>query len=58
VADVAPPVVEIAREPEPEPVHAPEPEPESVMATEPLIDPNEITAPPPAPKRGWWRGRG
>ncbi|WP_374655307.1 Rne/Rng family ribonuclease [Phenylobacterium sp.] len=38
------PVVETAGEPEP----APEP-----VAREP--DPNEIVAPPPVPKKGWWR---
>jgi ribonuclease E len=55
-------VAEVAPEPEPEPLAAvaeqpvvqlvqePEPEPEPA-----LPDPAEISAPPAAPKRGWWR---
>ncbi|MFT4075586.1 MAG: Rne/Rng family ribonuclease [Asticcacaulis sp.] len=31
-------------------VAAPEP-----VATDPVVDPNEISAPPEKPKRGWWR---
>ncbi|MBX9576213.1 MAG: Rne/Rng family ribonuclease [Caulobacteraceae bacterium] len=45
-------------EPEPEPVAA-EPEPKADRARAPLHstedDPAQITAPPPKPKRGWWR---
>ena len=58
----AEPVAEIAAAPQPEP----EPQPEPVLATaataepEPAPtpaapDPAEITAPPAAPRRGWWR---
>ncbi|MBI1683570.1 Rne/Rng family ribonuclease [Caulobacter hibisci] len=54
---VAEPVVEAAPEPVVEAVAAPEPaavEPEPAPApAEP--DPAEITTPPAAPKRGWWR---
>ncbi len=48
---VVAPVVEAAREPE----AAPEPEP--AVSVEALVaaDPAQITAPPPKPKRGWWR---
>lgn len=45
---VAEPVVEAAPEPAPEPVVVAAP-----AAAEP--DPNEIVAPPPVPKKGWWR---
>ncbi|WP_031236774.1 Rne/Rng family ribonuclease [Asticcacaulis sp. AC460] len=48
VEDLTPVVAEVAPEPEPEPVKVLEP-----VAAEP--DPNEITAPPEKPKRGWWR---
>ena len=40
----------------PEPVVAAEPEPEPEAEREP--DPAEITAPPAAPRRGWWRRGG
>jgi ribonuclease E len=44
-------------EPEPEPVKAtaPEPAPTNQPAPPPPYDANEIVAPPPTPKRGWWR---
>ncbi|MFC0632892.1 Rne/Rng family ribonuclease [Brevundimonas balnearis] len=51
-------------EPEPAPVAAeapteaaPEPAPQPVVSVAELIaeDPAQITAPPPKPKRGWWR---
>jgi ribonuclease E len=58
-------VLETAMEPEPEPTPAPEPvaavvEPEPTPAAPSLDeiianDPAQITAPPPKPKRGWWR---
>ncbi|HEY2356801.1 MAG TPA: Rne/Rng family ribonuclease [Phenylobacterium sp.] len=38
----------------PEPV-APEPEPAPVMVAPRAPDPAEISAPPAAPRRGWWR---
>jgi ribonuclease E len=45
-------VVEPAREPEP----VREPEPAMADAPQPRApDPTEITAPPAAPRRGWWR---
>ncbi|MDG2530883.1 Rne/Rng family ribonuclease [Caulobacter endophyticus] len=61
VAETAPIVaadVEIAPEPAPEPVV--EAVVETVAEAEPAPvpaepDPNEIGAPPPTPKRGWWR---
>jgi ribonuclease E len=40
-------------EPEPEPVAAEAPPPRPVAP--PPYDANEIVAPPPAPRRGWWR---
>jgi ribonuclease E len=60
------PTVEAAPEPaaeaapEPEPLPAPTPEPVVAAAPEPAPeppapDPNEITAPPEKPKKGWWR---
>ena len=68
---VAPPA-EIASYPEPvvetpssapEPVTAPDltvsyPEPDAAPAAPPEPDPAEITAPPAAPRRGWWRRLG
>ncbi len=52
VVEAAPvePVAESAPEPAPEPDPAPVAAP---VAREP--DPNEISAPPPVPKKGWWR---
>ncbi|MBP6876840.1 MAG: ribonuclease E/G [Phenylobacterium sp.] len=52
VVEAAPaePVAESAPEPAPEPEPAPVAAP---VAREP--DPNEINAPPPVPKKGWWR---
>ncbi len=50
VTEAAPePLVEVAPAPEPEP--APEPQAPVVRAP----DPAEITTPPAAPRRGWWR---
>jgi len=50
-APVVEPVVKVATEP------AAEPEPEPVVSVEEMVaaDPAQITAPPPKPKRGWWR---
>ena len=59
-ADVEPTVAQV--EPEPAPAPAPvlvqaEPEPAPVLVTaEP--DPAEVTTPPAAPRRGWWRRGG
>lgn len=58
VVEAAPePVAESA--PEPEPITAtaePDPEPAAPSLTEIIAnDPAQITAPPPKPKRGWWR---
>jgi len=55
----APPAAAEAPAPAPEPVvvsiaPAPEPEPEPVLAPA-VPDPAEISAPPAAPRRGWWR---
>ncbi|WP_029416515.1 Rne/Rng family ribonuclease [Brevundimonas bacteroides] len=60
VPEVAPePVAEPEPRPEPEPVAAvaePEPAPAAPSLTEIIAnDPAQITAPPPKPKRGWWR---
>ncbi|WP_337187289.1 ribonuclease E/G [Phenylobacterium sp.] len=57
----AAPAPEPAPEPAAEPVAeaAPTPEPEPVAAAAPAApaerDPNEISGPSPAPRRGWWR---
>ncbi|MFN8873857.1 MAG: ribonuclease E/G [Brevundimonas sp.] len=50
-APVVEPVVKVATEP------AAEPEPEPAVSVEEMVaaDPAQITAPPPKPKRGWWR---
>ncbi|MCZ8195183.1 ribonuclease E/G [Brevundimonas sp.] len=50
-APVVAPVVKVATEP------AAEPEPEPAVSVEEMVaaDPAQITAPPPKPKRGWWR---
>ena len=50
-ASVVEPVVKVATEP------AAEPEPEPAVSVEEMVaaDPAQITAPPPKPKRGWWR---
>jgi ribonuclease E len=56
----AAPVEPVEATPEPV-VEAAAPEPKRVLepvAASPGPDPNEILAPPPNPKRGWWRGRG
>jgi ribonuclease E len=55
------PVAEPVQEQAPEPAPAPQPEPvladaEPAAPAEP--DPSEIAAPPPQPKRGWWRKLG
>ena len=64
VAEAAPapePVTAAAPEPQPDPEPEPTPRPDPVMAeaaAEPAPrepDPAEITAPPVAPRRGWWR---
>ena len=59
VVEAAPqPVAEPeAPAPAPEPVvaAAPEPEPAPAPVTPKEPDPNEITAPPEKPKKGWWR---
>ncbi len=54
---VAEPQPEPAPEPErdPEPVVAAEPAPDAPKAATVADDPAQITAPPPKPKRGWWR---
>jgi ribonuclease E len=60
------PVLAAVSEPEPEPEVAPEPEIVAAVEPEPAPaaprlteiianDPAQITAPPPKPKRGWWR---
>lgn len=56
-ADVPAPVVEAAPDPAAEPEPAPKPEAEPVVNVAELVaaDPAQITAPPPKPKRGWWR---
>jgi ribonuclease E len=56
-ADVPAQVVEAAPEPAPAPEPASEPEAEPVVDVAELVaaDPAQITAPPPKPKRGWWR---
>ena len=61
-AAAAEPVIEAAAEAvveaAPEPAPAPEPESEPAPAPAPVArqpDPNEIVAPPPVPKKGWWR---
>ena len=48
---IAEPVVEAA----PQPVATPEPVAEAAAAAPVEPDPNEITAPPEKPRRGWWR---
>ena len=50
-ASVVEPVVKVATEP------AAEPEPEPAVSVEEMVaaDPAQVTAPPPKPKRGWWR---
>ena len=63
VAEAEAPAAPVAPEPEPEAVAAdPEPEPAPVTvapepepAAPPEPDPAEISAPPEAPRRGWWR---
>jgi ribonuclease E len=58
VVEAAPePVAEPAPELEPLTGTAePEPEPAAPSLTEIIAnDPAQITAPPPKPKRGWWR---
>ncbi|MBA4012266.1 MAG: ribonuclease E/G [Phenylobacterium sp.] len=45
--------VEVVVEAAPETAPEPEPAPAAPVAREP--DPNEINAPPPVPKKGWWR---
>ncbi|HEY1752844.1 MAG TPA: Rne/Rng family ribonuclease [Caulobacteraceae bacterium] len=52
VAEAEPELV--AAEAELAPVAA-EPAPEPAPPPEPVFDPNEISAPPAAPRRGWWR---
>ncbi|MDR3507343.1 MAG: ribonuclease E/G [Caulobacteraceae bacterium] len=52
VAEAAAPVVEAAPAPVPEPVAVVEAQPEPAPV---LMDAAEISAPPPKPKRGWWR---
>jgi ribonuclease E len=51
------PVMAAVEAPAPEPEPLPEPEPEPVLeaAAPPAPDPNEISAPPATPRRGWWR---
>lgn len=52
----AEPMVEAAPAPEPEPAPEPVPEPAPIVVAAPAEpDPNEIVAPPPVPKKGWWR---
>ncbi|KQW83612.1 Rne/Rng family ribonuclease [Brevundimonas sp. Root1279] len=53
----AEPVVEAAPEPEPAAVVEPVPAPKPEVDVASLIaeDPNQISAPPEKPKRGWWR---
>jgi ribonuclease E len=49
------PLAEVVTEAAPQAVAAPEPEPEPVAITPGEPDPAEISAPPAAPRRGWWR---
>ncbi|ATC31825.1 ribonuclease E/G [Caulobacter vibrioides] len=52
--EVAPPARTVEAAPQPEPTPVVESEPvEAASPAEP--DPNEITAPPEKPRRGWWR---
>ncbi|MFI4934452.1 MAG: ribonuclease E/G [Caulobacterales bacterium] len=60
VVEETPTPLEIQPEPAPAPQPPPEPEPvAAVEAPAPALprepDPNEILAPPPQPRRGWWR---
>lgn len=48
------PLVEVVAEAALQPVAAPEPEPVAVTPRE-QPDPAEISAPPAAPRKGWWR---
>jgi ribonuclease E len=46
----------VAAEPTPEPVVEVAPEPKPVIVVAPAEpDPAEISAPPAAPRKGWWR---
>jgi ribonuclease E len=59
VTEVASPEPVVMEAAAPAPAPEPEPEPESEPAAAEVApaepDPNEISAPPPQPKRGWWR---
>jgi ribonuclease E len=57
VAEAPAPVAAAGPAPEPEVVAAPAPARarRAVKAAVPVEDPAEITTPPPAPRKGWWR---